>query len=328
MSQHGVKMLGTGACVPERILTNADLEKIVQTSDEWITTRTGIKERHIADPQVATSDLAFQAARIALDEAGISPQQLDCIIVATATPDMPFPSTACIVQQALGAIGSTAFDITAACSGFVYGLSIVKGMIESGTYKYVLLIGAETLSRVTDWTDRNTCVLFGDGAGAMVLGRTDKPTDLLAVFTGADGSYAQLLELRGGGSRNPCSLESIEKKLHFIRMDGREVFKVAVIKMAEALNKTLEIANKNVCDITLFIPHQANLRIIEAIAKRIDVPLEKVFINLHKYGNMSAATCIIGLDEARRQGRVKQGDLVELVAFGGGFTWGAAIIRV
>lgn len=328
MSNYGVAMLGTGSHMPEKILTNADLEKIVQTSDDWITTRTGIKQRHIADEHTATSDIAIIAARKALAEANIDPKDLDAIIVATVTPDMAFPSTACFVQKGLGAANATAFDIAAACSGFIFGLSMVKALIENGTYKYVLLIGAETLSKITDWTDRNTCVLFGDGAGAMVLGRTEQPTSILSVYTASDGRYDTLLYLPAGGSRHPATHETVDGKLHCLKMEGKEVFKVAVTKMSDAVQKALDLAALKCDDIKLFIPHQANLRIIEAIAKRLDIAVEKVFVNLHKYGNMSSATVIVALDEARREGRVKPGDVIEMVAFGGGFTWGAAILRL
>ncbi|MCX5778058.1 MAG: ketoacyl-ACP synthase III [Elusimicrobia bacterium] len=328
MSNYGVAIRGTGSHMPEKILTNADLEKFVQTTDEWITTRTGIKQRHIADYATATSDIAIIAARKALTEANMTPLDLDAIIVATVTADMAFPSTACFVQKGLGARNATAFDISAACSGFIYGLSIVKALIENGTYKNVLLIGAETLSKITDWTDRNTCVLFGDGAGAMILSQTNQPTSIVSVYTGADGSYDTLLQLPGGGSRNPATHATIDNKLHCLKMEGKEVFKVAVTKMSDAVNKALDQANLKCDDIALFIPHQANLRIIEAIAKRLNIPVEKVFINLQKYGNMSSATVIVALDEARREGRIKPGDLIEMVAFGGGFTWGAAILRL
>lgn len=328
MTTYGVAIRGTGSYVPERILTNADLEKMVQTSDEWITTRTGMKERRIADEKTATSDLAIAAARKALEEAKIAPEELDAIIVATVTPDMLFPSTGCFVQRGLGATNAFAFDITAACSGFLYGLSIAKGYIESGTYRNILLIGAETLSKITDWQDRSTCILFGDGAGAMVLSRTEGESGIVSLHLGADGNYQHLLQLPGGGSRNPVSPQTIEQRLHYMKMAGPEVFKVAVTKMAEAAEKALELAGKQSEDLTLIIPHQANRRIIEAIAKRMKLPLEKVFINLHKYGNVSAATTIIALDEARREGKLKKGDLTELVAFGGGFTWGAAVLRL
>ena len=295
INKFGVKIVGTGAFVPERILTNFDLEKLVQTTDEWITTRTGMKERHIADDKTATSDLAIQAAKRAIEDAKIKPEDIDCIIVATVTPDMFFPSTACFVQRALNVPNAPAYDI-----------------------------------KVTDWQDRNTCVLFGDGAGAMILSRTDNPDDtcILSITLGSDGNYEKLLYLPGGGSRNPTTAKTVEDKLQFMKMEGKETFKVAVTKMAEALQTALDMAGKKCSDLALIIPHQANKRIIDAIAKRIDVPAEKVYINIHKYGNMSAATTIVALDEARRAGIVKAGDLVELVAFGGGFTWGAAVLKI
>lgn len=328
MTTFNAVIRGTGSFVPERVLTNADLEKMVQTTDEWITTRTGIKERRIADEKTATSDLAVGAAKKALAEAGLAPGDVDVIIVATVTPDMTFPSTACFVQQALGANNALAYDIAAACTGFLYGLSIAKSYIESGLYRNVLLIGAETLSKITDWQDRSTCILFGDGAGAMVLSRTEGEGSILSIHLGADGNYQHLLQLPAGGSRNPTSPRTIEQRLHYMKMAGPEVFKVAVTKMSDAAEKALALAGKTTADMKLIIPHQANRRIIEAIAKRLDVPIEKVFINLHKYGNVSAATTIIALDEARAEGKLKKGDLTELVAFGGGFTWGAAVLRV
>ncbi|MBN1823287.1 MAG: ketoacyl-ACP synthase III [Endomicrobiales bacterium] len=327
--QYGVSILGTGSFLPPKVLTNADLEKMVQTSDEWITTRTGIKERRIADEKTATSDLAIEASKKALEEAGVKAEEIEEIIVATITPDMFFPSTACYVQKGLGIKSCAAFDIAAACSGFIYGMSIAKTHIETGLYKKVLLIGAETLSKITDWTDRNTCVLFGDGAGAMVLGRSENGENgVLSVFMGADGNYDYLLNMPGGGSRNPCCQKTIDERLNFLKMSGKEVFKVAVTKMVEAAEEALRISGKELKDIALVIPHQANKRIIDAIAKKLDFPLERVFVNLDKYGNVSAATTIIGLDEARKDGTVKKGDLVELVAFGGGFTWGATLIKL
>jgi 3-oxoacyl-[acyl-carrier-protein] synthase-3 len=328
MSTYGVKILSTGSHLPEKVLTNADLEKMVQTSDEWITTRTGIKERRIADAATATSDLALAAARKALAEGGVNAADIDALIVATITPDMFFPSTACFVQKSLGAMNAIAFDLSAACSGFLYGLSIAKSYIESGAYRTILLIGAESLSRVTDWQDRNTCVLFGDGAGAMLLGRSEGRNQIRAVYLGADGNYANLLQLPGGGSRNPSTAQTVEQRLHYMKMEGKEVFKVAVTKMAEAAEKALALAGNRQDELALLIPHQANRRIIEAIARRMEMPMEKVFVNLHKYGNVSAATTIIALDEALKEGRVKAGDLVELVAFGGGFTWGAAVLQM
>jgi len=328
MTAFGVKIMGTGSHMPEKILTNADLEKMVQTSDEWITTRTGIKERRIAKDSEATSDLAIPAAIEAIKEAGITAEDIDVIIVATVTPDMIFPSTACMVQRAIGATNAASFDMAVACTGFIYGLNIARGFIESGIYKHILLIGAETLSKITDWQDRNTCILFGDGAGAMVLGRKEGTSDILSVFLGSDGNYENLLKLPAGGSRIPATAKSVENRLHFMKMEGKEVFKVAVTKMAQAADKALELAGIKPNDLALIIPHQANLRIIDAIARRMDFPKEKVCITLNKYGNVSAATTIVALDEARKEGRIKAGDIVELVAFGGGFTWGAAVIRL
>jgi 3-oxoacyl-[acyl-carrier-protein] synthase-3 len=324
----GVKILSTGSYFPEKILTNADLEKMVETSDEWITTRTGIKERHIASENQATSDLALEAAKDALNRANLNPEDVDLILVATATPDMIFPSTACLMQTKLGAKNAVAFDLSAACTGFIYGVSVAKAFIESGMYKTVLLCGAETLTRFTDWSDRNTCVLFGDGAGAMVLTASTEDDAVLATYLGADGSYQNLLNLPAGGSRMPATAQTVEDKQHFIKMQGKEVFKVAVTKMFEAAEKGLELAGLTPDKVALFIPHQANMRIIEAVAKKLNLPLERIGINLHKTGNVSAATTITALDEAIKTGRIKKGDIVELVAFGGGFTWGSAVIRL
>ncbi|MFH1368186.1 MAG: beta-ketoacyl-ACP synthase III [Elusimicrobiota bacterium] len=328
MNKFGVKILGTGSYVPEKILTNADLAKIVDTSDDWITQRTGMKERHITDKHTATSDLSIRASQKAIEDAHLTPADIDAIIVATITPDMFFPSTACFVQKGLGAVNAHAFDISAACSGFIYGLSIAKDSIENGSAKNVLLIGAECLTKHTDWSDRNTCVLFGDGAGAIILGRTDEPSAILSTYLGADGNYWELLYNPGGGSRNPPSQKNIDEHLNFIKMKGKEVFKIAVTKMSEAAEKAIEKANLKFSDLALLIPHQANMRIIEAIARKAEFPMDKVYINLHKYGNMSSATTIVALDEARKEGKVKQGDIVELVAFGGGFTWAAAVIKL
>lgn len=324
----GVKISGTGSYFPKKALTNADLEKIVETSDEWITTRTGIKERHIAADNEATSDLAFEAAKEALKAANMKAEDLDCVLVATISPDMIFPSTACFLIQKLGVKDIPAFDLSAACSGFIYGVSIAKSYIESGMYKNILLVGAETISRFTNWEDRNTCVLFGDGAGAMILSASEENDDVLSVFLGADGSYADLLDLPGGGSRHPLTVESVQEKMNTVHMKGKEVFKVAVPKMALAAEKALELAGKKPEDINLFIPHQANMRIIEAVARKIGVSMDNVFVNIHKTGNISAATTITALDEAIKSNKLKKGDLVELIAFGGGFTWGATIIRI
>jgi len=324
----GVKVLGTGSYFPAKVLTNADLEKIVETSDEWIITRTGMKERHISEKDETTSDIAYKASLEALKAANISAEQVDLIIVATVTPDMLFPATSCFLQKKLGLKGVPAFDLSAACSGFIYAVSVAKAYIESGMYKTVLLVGAEELTKFTDWTDRNTCVLFGDGAGAMILTASEKDDDILSAYIGADGSFSSLLQLPAGGSAMPTTQETLSNKLHSIKMQGKEVFKVAVTKMVSAAEKALEAAGKTIGDIKMFIPHQANMRIIEAVAKKLEVSMERVFVNIHKTGNISSATTITALDEAIKAGKIIKGDLVELVAFGAGFTWGAAVIRI
>ncbi|MDR1122572.1 MAG: ketoacyl-ACP synthase III [Endomicrobium sp.] len=324
----GVKILGTGSYFPKKVLTNVDLEKIVDTSDEWIRTRTGIKERRICKENEITSDLAYLASLEALKSSNISQEQIDLIIVATITPDMFFPSTACFLQKKLGLNFAPAFDLSAACSGFIYGIATARAFIESGLYKTVLLVGAETLSKITDWTDRNTCVLFGDGGGAMLLSASEKNDNILSTYLGADGAYSDLLFIHGGGSAMPATIETVNQKLHTMKMRGRDVFKAAVPKMALAAQKALELSGKKMDDINLFIPHQANMRIIEAVAKKLDISMDRVFVNIHKTGNISSATTITALDEAIKIGRVKSGDLVEVVAFGGGFTWGASVIRI
>ncbi|MDR1928519.1 MAG: ketoacyl-ACP synthase III [Endomicrobium sp.] len=327
----GVKILGTGSYFPKKIITNIDLEKKVKTSDEWITTRTGIKERRISKKNELTSDLAFKASLEALKVTDILPEQIDLILVATITPDMFFPSTACFLQKKLySSISSQkpAFDLSAACSGFIYGITIARAFIKSGLYKTILLVGAEELSKITDWTDRSTCVLFGDGAGAMILSASDTDDDILATYLGADGSYSDLLFMPAGGTANPATINTVETKLHTIKMDGMHVFKVAVPKMTLAGKKALELSGKKLKDIKLFIPHQANMRIIKAVAKKMNISMDKVFVNIHKTGNISSATTITALDEAIKSGKIKSGDLVELIAFGAGFTWGAAVIRI
>lgn len=303
---------------------------MVETSDEWITTRTGIKERRVAGDTMATSDLSIVAAKRALEAAELDPKKLDVIIVATCTPDFLFPSTACLVQSAIGATNAAAFDVSAACSGFMYGLATTKGLLDSGLYQRALVIGADTLSKFTDWSDRSTCILFGDGAGAMILERDDKPSTshrILSIDLGANGSETEILKIPGGGSRNPVSPETFQKTPPYIHMDGKEVYKHAVTQMIKTAENALAKAGKKPTDLALLIPHQANLRIIESIAKRMNLPMDKVFLNIHKYGNMSAATTIVALDEAQRSGRLKKGDLVELIAFGAGLTWGAAVIE-
>ncbi|MBU0533702.1 MAG: ketoacyl-ACP synthase III [Candidatus Omnitrophica bacterium] len=323
-----IKIIGVGSYLPEKILTNVDIEKIVDTTDEWITERTGIKERRIARKDQATSDLGIEAAKKALEDASVDPKELDLILVATITPDMSFPSTACIIQDKLGAENAAALDISAACSGFVYGLVVCHSLICQGQYKKVLLVAAETLSKITNWEDRGTCVLLGDGAGAVVVTSCDCENEgLLASSLGAIGSAGKLLYLPAGGSRNPATHETIDEKMHYLRMQGNELFKVAVKSLVDAAKDVMQKAKVTSEDIALFIPHQANVRIINATAKRVGIPKEKVFINVNKYGNTSAATIPIALNEALRAGRIKKGDLILLDAFGGGLTWGAVLLR-
>ncbi len=318
---------GVGSYVPAKILTNTDLEKMVDTSDEWITTRTGIKERHIAAKNEFTSDLAAHAGQRALQIAGITPEQLDLIIVATITPDMPFPSTGCLVQQKIGAHRAAAFDLEAACAGFIYALEIGQQFIMSRTYDTVLVVGAEKLSSIVDWQDRNTCVLFGDGAGAAVLRNRPGAHGLLTAVMGADGRKADLLFMAGGGSRCPATPESVAARMHYLRMEGPETFKNAVQAMQTAAEEALRRCEIDISRIRCIIPHQANRRIIDAVAERLGAGPSQVFINLHKYGNTSAASVAIALDEAVRSGRVQHGDLILLMVFGAGLTWGAAVIE-
>jgi 3-oxoacyl-[acyl-carrier-protein] synthase-3 len=317
---------GLGAYVPEKILTNADIEKIVDTSDEWIRTRTGIRERHVAAPDQATSDLALPAAREALKNAGLTPQDLDLIVVATTSPDMIFPSASCYLQTKLGA-NCGAFDLAAACSGFAYALSVAEGFVKSGIYKNILVVGAETITRFINWNDRGTCVLFGDGAGAAVVSRSKDGHGILASYLGADGSQSEILQIPAGGSRLPPSAETIANGQHYIRMAGPELFKIAVKTMDQAVRKVLEHEKLQVKDIDCLIPHQANNRILQAVAERLEIPAEKVFINVDRYGNMSSASTVVALYEAVKTGVVKKGDYVVLVAFGGGLTWGASLIK-
>jgi len=344
---------GLGSEVPAKVLTNEDLERMVDTTDEWIVERTGIRERRLAAPEEATSDLAVRAAERALEDAGLAPAELDLIIVATATPDHLFPSTACLVQRALGAGGAAAMDLSAACTGFIYGLAVAEGVIASGRHENILVIGAETLSRITDYTDRNTCILFGDGAGAAVVRRVRDGGDdgrrpgcgrgtprtaagpcasrtapgLLSVFLTADGESADLLGLPAGGSRLPASADTVACRLHYVKMDGPAVFRFAVGAMVRSVRRCLRASGLGVSDVDLLIPHQANARIIDAAVRLLRVPREKVFHTIESCGNVSSASIPISLDEARRRGRLRPGDTVVLVAFGAGMTSGGAVIR-
>lgn len=321
------RITGTGSSVPEKVLTNSDLEKMVDTTDEWITTRTGIKERRIASEGEFTSTFATKAAERALEMAGVAPEELDLIVVATVTPDFPFPATACLVQNNLKASKAAAFDVSAACSGFLYGLSIVNSIIKSGSAAKALVIGAETLTRITDWKDRNSCVLFGDGSGAVVLEAQSGDRGILSTHIHSDGSYWELLHQPACGSRNPADIRILEERMPFIKMQGNEVFKLAVRAMEDAANEALAANGMVKSDIDLFISHQANLRIIDAIGKRLKLSEDQVYVNLERFGNTSAASIPIALDEANRLGRVKEGDIVLLDSFGGGLTWASALMR-
>ena len=321
-----VGITGLGMYVPKKVLTNEALEKMVDTSDEWITTRTGIKKRRIVKPGTPASTLAVEAAKRALSRAKLKPQDLEVIIVATITPDMQFPATACFVQSKLQAKNAVAFDVSAACSGFIYGLVIAKQFIETGIYKNALVIGVEILTSITDWTDRSTCVLFGDGAGAAVI-QPVASGGIVSTYLGSDGDLTNLLYMPGGGSRHPASNKTIKEKMHFIKMSGGEVFKSAVRVMTDAATRAVCDAHITCEDIKLLIPHQANMRIINSVRKRIGLKEEQVFMNVAKYGNVSAASTIMALCEAVEEKRVKKNDYVVLVAFGAGFTWGSAVIK-
>lgn len=322
-----VWMRGLGMAVPPRVVTNADLEKIVDTSDEWIIQMTGIKERRFADEDTATSDLAAEAGRAALEQAGVDPLDIDMIVVGTATPDMFFPSTACLVQDKLGATNSFAYDMSAACSGFIYGLVIAKQFIVAGTIETALVIGAEVLSKYMDMTDRNTCVLFGDGAGAAVVQGCDPPRGLVDQYMRCDGSLGDLLKFPAGGSRMPASEETVRNGQHYIKMQGKQVYVNAVKAMSDSVAKVLEQQGLTGSDVDLLVPHQANIRIITSIADRLGLPMEKVYVNIDRFGNTSAASIPIALAEARENGLLKEGMLVQMVAFGAGFTWGSALYR-
>ncbi len=322
-----VSVAGVGSYVPARVLTNQDLEKMVDTTDEWITSRTGIKARHIAAKDEFTSDMAAQAALRAMKNAGVTGEQIDLSIIATITPDMPFPSTACLVQQKIGAHRAAAFDVEAACSGFIYGLEIAQQFIMSRSYDTVLVVGAEKLSSIVDWTDRNTCVLFGDGTGAAILQNRASAHGLLTAVMGADGQKAKLLHMPGGGSRCPATAESVAARMHFLHMEGKETFKHAVQAMLTAATEAMRRCEIDITKIKCVIPHQANRRIIDAVGERLGARPDQLFVNLDRYGNTSAASVAIALDEAVRSGRFQRGDLILLVVFGAGLTWGAAVIE-
>jgi 3-oxoacyl-[acyl-carrier-protein] synthase III len=322
-----VSIVGTGSYMPEKRLTNADLMRIVDTTDEWITTRTGIKERRIAGKDELTSDMATKAALKALEQAEVAPIDVDLILVATATPDMLFPATACFVQKKIGAKNAACLDISAACAGFLFGIEIAQQFITSHTHNTVLVIGAEKLSSITNWTDRNTCVLFGDGAGAAVLQHRGRAHGVISTHIGSDGAFTDILFMPGGGSRCPITKENANDNLATIHMTGRDVYKQAVISMLNASKKALEQAGLTTDDIACVIPHQANLRIIEAIADRLKIPLDRFYVNLDKYGNTSAAAVAMALDEANRTGRIKRGDYVLMVVFGGGLTWASTVVE-
>ncbi len=322
-----VGITGIGSAVPDKVITNDDLSKIVDTSDEWIRTRTGIRERRIVEDDIATSDLCTEAAIKALEDAKVDPKDIDLIIVATVTPDMAFPSTACIVQKNLGATNAAAFDMSVGCSGFLYGLATGTNFIKTRAYKKVLVIGAEVLSKIMDWKDRSTCVLFGDGAGACVLERCEEGLGILSYNLGADGENGHFLTQPAGGSRMPASIETVNNRLHYIHMDGREVFKFAVRVMEKASIEALKEADMELEDIDFLIPHQANIRIINSAAKRLKVPKDRVYINLDRYGNMSSASIPIALEEAYREGLINKGDNILMVAFGAGLTWASVILK-
>ncbi len=322
-----VSIIGTGSHVPARILTNAELEKMVETSDEWIVTRTGIRERRIAGPEETTSDMAAKAAQAALENAGINADELDLILVATVTPDMFFPSTACFVQAKIGATRAACFDLSAACSGFLYALEVAQQFITSHTYSTILVIGADKLSSIVDWKDRNTCVLFGDGAGAAILRHRSGGHGVVSTHMGSNGNLSDILHIPGGGCRYPVSPENFDQRLNTIRMNGKETYKQAVTAMLSAANIVLEESGLNYDDLACIIPHQANLRIIEAIADRMKLPIEKFMVNLDRFGNTSAAAVAIALDEANRTGRMEVGDYVLLIVFGGGLTWASSVIQ-
>lgn len=318
---------GIGSYLPGKVLTNYDLEKMVDTSDDWIIQRTGIRERRIVENGQITSDLATQASLRAMEDAGVSPKDLDMIITSTITPDHIFPATSCYIQQKIGASRASAFDILAACAGFIYAMSIGQSFVNSGAMETVLVVGAECLSKITDYTDRSTCVLFGDGAGAVIIQKSSTKHEILSTNLAADGSQADVLIMPGGGAKNPASLESVQERTHYIQFKGKEVFKLAINNITNLIIETVNKNGLSLADIDLIIPHQSNLRIIEATMEKLGLPMEKAFVNIDKYGNTSSASIPIAIDEARKEGRLSKGDIVMLVAFGGGLTWGSSVIR-
>lgn len=320
------KIIGTGSYSPDKVMTNYDFEQIIDTSDEWIRTRTGIVERRIADPEMASSDMAYEASLKALETSGVNPDDINGIIVGTITPDYFFPSTACLLQSKLGAKNAYAFDLLAGCSGFLYALHVADGIIKSGSADTMLVVGAETLSRIMDFEDRSTCILFGDGAGAAVVKRSSDP-GVMSSCLSSNGDQWELLYMPGGGSKIPATIESVKNREHYLKMKGNEVFKVAVKSLENASLQAIEEAGLTPEDIDYFIPHQANYRILEAVRKRLDMPEEKVFCNLDRHGNTSSASVPIALDEAIRKGAIKPGSTVLIAVFGAGFTWGAAVVR-
>ena len=326
-SQRRSVILGTGSEVPAKIITNHELEKMVDTSDEWITVRTGIKERRVLEAGKGNADMAFHAARRALDDAGMKPNDLDAIIMGTVSADYLMPSSACVLEDLLGARNVFSFDVGAACSGFINAIAVADSFIRSGKINNALVVGSDTLSRWLNWQDRSTCILFGDGAGAAVLGASENGSGILSTKLRTDGSYVKTLYVPAGGSLKPATLQTVRDNEHTITMNGKEVFKIAVRSMEEISRQALADAGVDISQVSLVIPHQANKRIIVALSERLGVPMDKVMVNLDKYGNTSAASIPVALDEARRQGRIKAGDIVLLNAFGAGFAWGAAVVK-
>ena len=327
MGSRSAIITGTGRGVPARVVTNFDLEKLVDTSDAWITTRTGIRERRIAGPEEVVSTFAATACRQAMDMAGIGPADVGLIICATVTPDMPIPATACLLQELLGCKGAAAFDMSAGCSGFIYAQSVAKQFLITGRYRHILVVGAELLSKFLDWSDRGTCVIFADGAGAVVMSEGEEPRGVLASAMHTDGSMSDFIVIEGGGCKTPPTVETVREGKHFIRMRGNETFKIAVRRIEEVSREVLDKSGLSPADIDWFIPHQANKRIIDAVGDRLGIPAEKCYVNLDRYGNTSAASIPIALDEAVREGHVKRGQVVLMAAFGAGLTWAASVVR-